>query len=440
VNAELSVVIPLWSEGDNLKQLLPAIEKALEDIAEDAEVVVSCAPGRVPRGLSALANSFRLSVVEAGGRGYGDILRAGLERAGGKYVVTMDGDFSHRPGYLTTMWAHRDVAEFVIASRYAKGAHVEMGFLRGVLSRALNLFYRKVLMVSHRDISSGFRLFHRAVLDDIGPPEAAGLDALPEMLVKAVNQGWSWYQGGKPWSRARAVHLGAGYLATLVKMFARRNSATAADYDHRAFDSWIPLQRYWQRKRFEIVHEFVPHGDFVCDVGCGTSRIIQTLPRVVGVDLALRKLRWLRAPGRFLLRGSLTRLPFRDDVFDTLICSEVIEHVPRDDVDLAELVRVIHPGGTLVLSTPDYGRWTWRALEWLYAKVFPGGYVTEHINPYTRAGLRAELEGLGLEVLDCKYVGRSEMIFKARVPLSGTVARPARAPDAPPVRTVASEG
>jgi 2-polyprenyl-3-methyl-5-hydroxy-6-metoxy-1,4-benzoquinol methylase len=156
----------------------------------------------------------------------------------------------------------------------------------------------------------------------------------------------------------------------------------------------------------------------ILDVGCGSSRIVQNMPHVVGMDLALRKLRWLRAPGRWLLQGDLSRLPFRDGAFDSVICSEVIEHIPREQVHLDELVRVARPGGLLIISTPDYSRRVWRTLEWIYGRLFPGGYVTEHINPYTYESLRRELEGLGLEVLDCDYVGASEMIFQTRVPVA----------------------
>jgi hypothetical protein len=92
---------------------------------------------------------------------------------------------------------------------------------------------------------------------------------------------------------------------------------------------------------------------------------------------------------------------------------------------MEELVRVIRPGGLLILGTPDYGRRLWRTLEWIYGRVFPGGYAKEHINRYTYEGLREVLErDLGLEVLDCRYVGRSEMIFKARLPAG----RPTEAP------------
>ena len=77
------------------------------------------------------------------------------------------------------------------------------------------------------------------------------------------------------------------------------------------------------------------------------------------------------------------------------------------------MVRVLAPGGMLVLGTPDYSRWIWRALEGAYKKVFPQGYATEHINRYTRTTLRQEIERMGLTVLDLQYVGASEMIFRA---------------------------
>jgi ubiquinone/menaquinone biosynthesis C-methylase UbiE len=190
----------------------------------------------------------------------------------------------------------------------------------------------------------------------------------------------------------------------------------SADYDSRAFDSWIPLQRYWQRARFRVIRGMVDGHGRILDIGCGSSRILASLPQAVGLDMQIRKLRWMRAPGRQLVAGSLLELPFADRSFDAVICSEVIEHIPTEAIDLTDMVRVLRPGGTLVLGTPDYGRWIWRTLENLYKKVFPQGYATEHINPYTRRSLRREIEGMGLTVQDVQYVAASEMIFKAVKP------------------------
>ncbi|HEV2906084.1 MAG TPA: methyltransferase domain-containing protein [Actinomycetota bacterium] len=415
----VSVVIPVWGQH-NLARLVPSVRSTLRSMGVEHEVVVATKTGA--RRARAVVDSLGAALATAKGSGYGEILRAGLASATGTYVVTMDADFSHRPGYVRTMWHNRHRAEVLIGSRYVRRAYAEMTPTRRVLSRLLNLLYRKALALPYRDLSSGFRMYRADVLADIGLPEAQGLDVLPEMTVKAYCQGWRiaeipfWYQGARPFTRMRMFRLGMGYLTTLSRAFALRNSVKAADYDHRAFDSWIPLQRYWQRRRFRIIQDYVADEGWVLDIGCGSSRIVQTLPRVVATDLAIRKLRWLRAPGRPLLQADMNRLPFRSGAFGAVVCSEVIEHIPREEVRLEELVRVIAPGGVLVLGTPDYGKRMWRTLEWTYGKLFPGGYVKEHINRYDHEGLRAMLKGLGLEVEGVRYVGGSEMIFKARVP------------------------
>jgi dolichol-phosphate mannosyltransferase len=427
---DLSIVVPVWGGAHNLPRLIPSIHAALEDLVAGREVVVVVGPKDA--GLRGLVEELGARFVQVPGPGYGTILSHGLAETSGRRVITLDADFSHRPGYVRKMWHHREEADVLLGSRYVRGAYADMPFLRRRLSRLLNFIYRKALALPYRDLSSGFRMYRREVLEDIGTPRAGGLDVLPELVVRAYCRGWRigevpfWYRGAAPFTRARMIRLGGGFFQTLGRLLALRNSVRAADYDHRAFDSWIPLQRYWQRKRFDIVQGFAFEAGLVLDIGCGSSRIVQTLPRVVGMDMDQRKLRWLRAPGLPLVRGDMNRLPFRDGTFDAVVSSEVIEHIPRDDVRLSELVRVIRPGGMLIIGTPDYARRLWRTLEWIYSKVFPGGYVKEHINRYNHEGLRRELvDELGLEVLDVRYVGRSEMIFRARVPAANRIPAPA---------------
>ena len=417
---ELSVVIPVWNGEHSLGKLLPRLSTVIEaTVPRQSEVIVALPDGDPA---AALVERSGGHVVPFKNAGYGAALNAGLAAARGRWVITMDADFTHSPDFVRTLWLRRREADVLIASRYVPGAVAEMPLSRRVLSRTLNRLYRTVLALPHRDLSSGFRMYGRAVLEDVGPATAEGLDALQEILVKAFSQGWKilevplFYRQFRGWTGGRLAELSAGYLTTLGRLVALRNSVKAADYDHRAFDSWIPLQRYWQRARFRVIRGMVDGATGILDIGCGSSRIVQTLPQAVGLDMQIRKLRWLRAPGRQLVQGSLSDLPFADESFDAVICSEVIEHIPRDRIDLTDMVRVLAPGGRLVLGTPDYGRWIWRTLESLYKKVFPQGYATEHINPYTRRELRMEIEKLGLVVLDVQYVGGSEMIFKAVKP------------------------
>jgi dolichol-phosphate mannosyltransferase len=430
---ELSVVIPTWSEDHNLGKLLPRLSAVLSaTITGPTEIVVALPPGHTA---GPVVEQLGGRVVHAPAPGYGALLNAGLAAARGGAVVTMDADFSHHPEFIRTLWLRRDQGEVLIASRYVAGAVATMPLIRRLLSRALNRLYRTTLALPYQDLSSGFRMYSRRVLDDLGPVTADGLDALQEILVKAFSQGWKivevpmYYHQPRRWTGGRLAELSMGYLRTLGQLLSLRNSVKAADYDHRAYDSWIPLQRSWQRDRFRIIRGMVDGSVRVLDIGCGSSRILQSLPQAVGLDMQIRKLRWLRAPDRQLVQGSLSALPFPDGAFDGVICSEVIEHIARKDIDLSDMVRVLAPGGTLVLGTPDYGRWTWRTLEAMYKKVFPQGYATEHINPYTRAELRAEIERMGLVVLDVQYVFHSEMIFKAR--------KPAAAPSRPALRIAA---
>jgi ubiquinone/menaquinone biosynthesis C-methylase UbiE len=253
--------------------------------------------------------------------------------------------------------------------------------------------------------------------------KARDFDVLEEILIKVYSEGWSiielpfrYMTRGSGRSHAKLLKFGIAYLRTLFRMWQLRNSVEAADYDYRAYNSPIWLQRYWQRKRHEIILSFVGDGSSVLDIGCGSSRIILDLKNAVGMDILQRKLRWLKPNHERLVRGSTFALPFKSASFDVVINSEVIEHVPESPEIMEEMWRVLRPGGTLILGTPDYDRWSWNVLEWIYGKVLPGAYAHEHITHYTRKSLAEAITARGFEILDCQYVGYSEMIFKARKP------------------------
>jgi SAM-dependent methyltransferase len=334
----------------------------------------------------------------------------------------MDADLSHRPIFLEEFWRRRNDAEVLIASRYVPGGRADMGRVRRLLSHILNRTYGRVLSLPLRDLSSGFRMYRRDVLANL-KIRARDFDVLEEILIRVHAEGWMilevpfhYMARGSGRSHARLFKFGWAFLKTLVRMWQLRNSVAAADYDHRAFNSPIWLQRYWQRTRHRIILGYLEGRQGIVDIGCGSSRIILDLPDAVGVDILQNKLRWLRAHHRRLVRGRCEGLPFRDGSFDTVINSEVIEHVPDAPEIWNEMWRVLRPGGTLILGTPDYSRWLWWLLEWIYGLLLPGAYAHEHITHFTRQELTARLRAWGYEILDCRYVGFCEMIFKARKP------------------------
>lgn len=102
----------------------------------------------------------------------------------------------------------------------------------------------------------------------------------------------------------------------------------------------------------------------VLDLAAGTGRTARALLRelafdgtVVNVDLAARMLEVGQAtmpePLRsrtYWLRAPLERLPFDDAVFDAVVCLEALEFVPDLDAALAEALRVLRPGGLLLIT------------------------------------------------------------------------------------------
>jgi len=117
--------------------------------------------------------------------------------------------------------------------------------------------------------------------------------------------------------------------------------------------------------------------------------------------------------GKPLVRADVKELPFLDETFDTIICSQVIEHVPMDQAIFVELARVARPGARLILGTPDYARLSWLVIEWFYARLMPGAYAEEHISHYTYKGLVDALARQGYTVTERFYIARSELILVA---------------------------
>ena len=101
------------------------------------------------------------------------------------------------------------------------------------------------------------------------------------------------------------------------------------------------------------------------------------------MDILLRKLRYARKFGGRSSTRPGSSCPFRDESFPCVLCSQVIEHVPKESPILDELCRVLQPGGRLVLGTPDYANWQWVWMEKAYGLAAPGGYADEHIAHYT---------------------------------------------------------
>jgi dolichol-phosphate mannosyltransferase len=412
---ELSVVLPALNEADNLTKLLPQLHAAVSALHTQYEIIV--VDNHSTDTTAEVCAQQGAVLIQQTEPGFGGALWAGFARAQGEYVLTMDADLSHLPDFVPAMWARRTDADLVIASRYVPGGSADMPRFRYWLSVILNVVYTRILALSAKDISSGFRLYRAAALRNLDL-RSHDFDAQEEILIglyaracRIVEVPFRYSPRKEGQSKVRLFHFGLSYLRTLIRMWRLRNSIASADYDARAYDSVVPLQRYWQRWRFRIVLGMLDASLPALDIGCGSSRILGALGTgSVGVDVQLNKLRYSRRYGHALVNASTFALPFVSGCFGQVLCSQVIEHLPPGSQPFVEMSRVLEVGGTLVLGTPDYGTFSWRVLERLYRVFAPGGYADEHITHYTLADLSAILEGLGYGRQRVAYIGGGEVI------------------------------
>ncbi|MCZ4491646.1 MAG: hypothetical protein JWP53_577 [Conexibacter sp.] len=156
-------------------------------------------------------------------------------------------------------------------------------------------------------------------------------------------------------------------------------------------------RHWWYRGRRRVLRAQLDRlplapGARLLDAGCGSGRTLDELVRygrVSGIDLSPQAVAAAQRRGHQDVRvGRVEQLPFADGTFDVVTCLDVIEHTPDDRASLAELRRVVRPGGLLLATVPAYqGLWSWH------------DEVNLHFRRYDSASLRAAAREAGWEVV-----------------------------------------
>jgi dolichol-phosphate mannosyltransferase len=219
---DLSIVIPALNEADNLRRLLPLIREVTGELNLEAEIIV--VDGGSTDDSKRVATDLGARAIEQVERGYGGALLAGFAGARSRYVATMDADLSHPPVFLKDFWRERASTDVLIASRYVPGGQADMALSRRILSTILNRTYAILLGLKLRDLSSGFRMYDRRMIESVDL-QARDFDALEEILVRIHLQGgrikevpfhYQVRQSGK--SKAKLVRFGWAFSKTLLRM------------------------------------------------------------------------------------------------------------------------------------------------------------------------------------------------------------------------------
>jgi dolichol-phosphate mannosyltransferase len=166
------LVLPTYDEASNIEAIVGA---ALENLPPDRRVLV--VDDASPDGTGEIADRLASErddvevLHRPEKRGLGPAYVAGFRRAlagGAEIICQMDADFSHDPADLPRLLAATERGDLVLGSRYVTGGGVtDWGPTRRLISAGGSAYARLVLGVGIRDLTGGFKVFRRLVLERI---------------------------------------------------------------------------------------------------------------------------------------------------------------------------------------------------------------------------------------------------------------------------------
>ena len=152
-----------------------------------------------------------------------------------------------------------------------------------------------------------------------------------------------------------------------------------------------------------------PGSGSTVDVGCGAGSLFQVfgMKRVVGVDNCAEGLEHTRRqfPSVPVVCADASNLPFASDSLDVVTAQHVVEHLPAYGQACRDWLRVLRPGGVLLLLTPN---------AWFRD---PAVFADEtHVHIFNRDDLREVLTRAGFSVLDMRTIGLPWFRHYRRIP------------------------
>jgi dolichyl-phosphate beta-glucosyltransferase len=421
MSADLALVIPAFNEAVRLPRALDMLAAYARESGLSLQVVVADdgstdgTPELARRWAHASSDPhLRVEVVTIRHRGKGAAVRAGMRHLDAPVVGYCDADLSAGPDAIAQLRTLvLDGADMVMGSRGLPASILEIRqpFYRERAGKVFNFLLRKLAAVPYRDTQCGLKLFRQQVARDIFRHQRLdGFAFDAEVVVLALRLGFTvdevpirWAHSGQskvsmltdPLRMARDIvrvvrRLGRGTLHApgLPGASAAHLMATSEE------------AQWWNvgnRRAVQGVLASESARGPLLDVGCGGGAMLAEAPspgEAVGVDLAPGALRHARARGvRNLAAADAAALPFASASFATVLALDVLEHHPRPEEMLAEIRRVLRPGGLLIATVPAF------PALWSFADHVLGRY-----RRYTKPGLERELCAASLEPSRVTYL------------------------------------
>ena len=409
---KLSVVIPTFNEAGTIRDIVRKVQATPHPkeiiVVDDGSTDGTCEI------LKELADPTLRVIRHPRNLGKGAALKTGFAAVTGELVIVQDADLEYDPRDYDVLLEPllTGNADVVYGSRFLGGARRVLFFWHMVGNKALTLLSNMVTNLNLTDMETGYKAFRTEVVRRLAlQSQRFGVE--PEITAKVARLGYRVYEvpisyHGRTYEEGKKIGWTDALSAVgAIIRYGLLPNQVSTHAGHDTLSTMKALRRYnaWLWK------QIAPYvGERVLEAGCGTGTITHYLAkrkRVVCFDLDEHYVDVLRQ--RYADRSNV-RIEFADlsapewpdlsgEQIDTIVCVNVLEHLPDDASVLQRFRSVLGPGGRLALLVPAHQALfgtTDRALG--------------HFRRYEREELARLLERCGFDVMTIRYLNPTGVV------------------------------
>lgn len=180
----ISIIVPTYNEKENIKKLIPAIQRALSKYEHELLVVDDNSPDGTAEVAEEMSGEYPVKVLRRSGKlGLASAVIHGFKHAKGNVLGVIDADLQHPPEYIVDFaLAVMNGHDIAVGSRYTRGGKIEgWSMYRSLVSRGAIMLSRPLTNV--RDPASGYFFIKRKVIENVSF-SPIGYKILLEILAK----------------------------------------------------------------------------------------------------------------------------------------------------------------------------------------------------------------------------------------------------------------
>lgn len=400
---KLSVIIPVYNELHTLRELIDRV-RAVEGIDKEIILVDDFSTDGTRNLYPQLESLVDKIVLHDFNQGKGAALRTGIRYATGDYTVIQDADLEYDPQeYHILLQPVRDnQADVVYGSRFLGGRpHRVLYFWHSVGNKFLTLLSNMFTNLNLTDMETCYKLVRTDIFQSINieqnrfgfEPEITA--KLARMNIRIFEVGISY--DGRSYAEGKKIGWKDGFQALWCIL--RYSRGRYKDYGKETLKKLSSFDRYseWMYSRFR--HHL---GKRVMEIGCGIGNNLNNLATTPDTEIVLSDPRedylaelrqsYGERPNLSFVQYDATK-PVPDELRqnppDTVVMTNVLEHIENDRLALSNLFELLKPGGRLVILVP--------AFQALYCKIDEN---LEHYRRYSKSELQEKMQTAGFSILE----------------------------------------